>query len=115
MTPVIDKAFKAYFHQATRSVALYQGDCEWSGLSVLQDKDMDSYGPVLITGSVGTARMDVSGGQLTWDNDRFGGWVVCKAGTGIELSYWDVVTNRRIDNSLCAKVQLLTHYVEREA
>ena len=114
MSAAVDTAFKAYFDPATRSIALWQGDCEWSGLSVLQDKDMDSFGPVLVTGSVGTARMDVSGGVLTWDNDRFGGWVVCKKSAGYELSYWDVVANRHVHEA-CAKVQLLTHYVEGEA
>ena len=79
---------------------------------MILDNNLDGYGPVLITDSVGTARMDIADGQLVWRNDRFGDWLVCKNKKGgFDLQYWDVIANQQTDLTRCAKVQLLTEDV----
>lgn len=104
-------AFLAYFDVSSRSIALKQDDGKLSGLEMVQDEDRDAYGPVLIDQAVGTARLDVREGQIIWDNDRFGDWLICKDAIGkYTLSYWDVITNQGTDPVRCAKVQLLTEY-----
>jgi hypothetical protein len=83
---------------------------------MIEDKDMNELGSVFLQNSVGTARMFFRGGELLWNNDRFGSWVVCQeppagsniaAGPTYQLMWWDVITNQGIDTNWCAKVQLL--------
>lgn len=83
---------------------------------MVQDKDMNELGPVFMQNSVGTARMVFRRGELLWDNDRFGSWVVCaqpisrsspKPSYRYQLMWWDVITDQGIDTKWCAKVQLL--------
>lgn len=107
LTTSKDTAFWTYYDPTSRSVAFWQGNCLWSGLSMVLDVDMNSYGPALITEAVGTARMQVIDGELTWDNDRFGWWLVCLKNNQYQLMWWDTVTNQGIDTSICAEVQLL--------
>jgi len=102
-----DTAFWTYYDPTSRSIAFWQGNCLWSGLSMVLDVDMNSYGPALITQAIGTARMQVVDGELTWDNDRFGWWLVCQKNGQFQLMWWDTVTNQGIDTSICAEVQLL--------
>ncbi|QDS70367.1 hypothetical protein FKW77_009075 [Venturia effusa] len=47
--------------------------------------------------------------SLVWKNDRFSSWLVCRSrfdGEGVELRWWDVVSDRGIDEVMCAKVDL---------
>jgi hypothetical protein len=59
---------------------------------------------------VGTPKMSIAHGELWWDNDRFGSWLVCEGPvSGVyEWLWWDTITDRGIDAKRCAKVQLLT-------
>lgn len=68
---------------------------------------MNEWSPVFIDNQVGTARMSIAHGELIWENDRWGSWLVCKYSGHYELLYWDVITNRGIDTKMCAKVRLL--------
>lgn len=52
--------------------------------------------------------MNIDWGELEWENDRFGSWLACKENGQIELQWQDVATNQGIDQSKCAKVQLIT-------
>ncbi|KAF1983427.1 hypothetical protein K402DRAFT_406892 [Aulographum hederae CBS 113979] len=100
-------AAQGYYDMSTSSLAFWHGECDFSGLTMVLDHDMDEKGPVFINDQVGTARMAIDNNNLYWKNDRFGGWMVCKAGDQYELFYWDVITNMGVDTSQCAKVQLL--------
>ena len=75
---------------------------------------------MLFSREVGTARVGqwpeqygVNPGDtdlpIIWRNDRFGSWLACQkpvSGT-IELKWWDVITNRGVDQNGCAKVELI--------
>jgi len=103
-------AAEVYYDSSTSSIAVWNGGCDFSGLSVHVDNDMNAWSSVFIADQVGTARMSIAWGDLRWLNDRFGSWLVCiNAKTGRhELYWWDVITNMGIDTRVCAKVQLLT-------
>lgn len=88
-------------------MALWHGQCKFSGLTLHGDRDMDAYSPAFITNSVGTHRMLAAWGSVSWDNDRFAGWVACRAGSGYELKWHDAISNQGIDTAVCAKVELL--------
>ena len=90
------------------------------GLVMVRDRDQDAYGSVLFSKEVGTARIGQWPEQygvnpagvsqpIIWRNDRFGSWLVCQRPiSGVyELKWWDVITNRGIDQTGCAKVELL--------
>ena len=112
--PILDHnrttAAEFYYDSSTSSIAVWHGGCDFSGLAIHVDNDMNARSPVSISDQVGTARMSIAWGDLHWLNDRFGSWLVCiNASTGAhELYWWDVITNMGIDTSVCAKVQLLT-------
>ncbi|KKY20634.1 hypothetical protein UCDDS831_g04681 [Diplodia seriata] len=72
------KAGKFFYDSSTSSIALWHGRCQFSGLTMFGDNDMDAYSPAFINNNVGTHRMRASWGSITWDNDRFDGWVVCR-------------------------------------
>jgi hypothetical protein len=77
------------------------------GLTMNQDRDYNALGSVVYTPSVGTARMTFAGGELSWMNDRFGGWLVCDTWQGASLWWWDVVSNMGYDAQRCARVRLV--------
>jgi hypothetical protein len=103
-------AAHVYYDFSTSSVALYHGNCEFSGLKLIRDRDMTSWSPVLIGGEVGSPKMSIANGELWWDNDRFGSWLVCKdpEDGAYEMFWWDTVVDLGVDAQKCAKVMLLT-------
>lgn len=103
-----DTAGKFFYDGSTSSVALWHGKCTFSGLLMHGDDDRDAYSPAFINNSVGTHRMRAGWGSVYWDNDRFDGWVVCRAGARYELKWHDAISNLGIDTAKCAKVELLT-------
>jgi hypothetical protein len=73
------------------------------------DRDMNAYSSVFIGDPVGTGSMSIANGEMWWDNDRFGSWLVCQDNNGnFVLYWWDMITNKGIDPTKCAKVQLMT-------
>jgi hypothetical protein len=74
---------------------------------------MNSWSPVLVGDEVGSSKMSIANGELWWDNDRFGSWLICKdPGSGAYgLMWWDTITDQGIDGQKCAKVQLLTENI----
>ena len=78
---------------------------------MILDDNLDAYGDTLITNSVGTSKMSVAYNELSWLNDRFGSWVICKQRKAdSQLLWWDTISTKGIDESNCAKVSLLTEY-----
>ena len=73
------------------------------------DSNGDSLGPAYITDSVGTSGMSVINYELTWNNDRFGYWLLCNGAEAqkYELYWWDLVTNQQVDYLQCSEVQLI--------
>jgi len=62
--------------------------------------------------SVGSAKMTIANQVLIWNNDRWGSWLVCKLDDKrFELYWWDVQTNKGIDQNACAKVDLLLEWL----
>ncbi|KAF1991296.1 hypothetical protein K402DRAFT_314953, partial [Aulographum hederae CBS 113979] len=96
-----------YYDASTSSLAFYHGNCDFTGLSMDRDTDGDEMSPCFETQSVGTARMSIAYGELVWEDNRWGSWLVCQVGDRVELSWWDVITDRGIDTGYCAKVALL--------
>ncbi|KAB2576468.1 Transcriptional regulatory protein AlgP [Lasiodiplodia theobromae] len=109
------KGGKFFFDVDTTSVLLSHEQCKYSGVTMYRDSDQDAYSSVFISKDVGTHRMRVTWGSFWWDNDRFDGWVVCRAsgkgGKRYELKWHDAINSMPIDTSKCAKVDLLTESV----
>lgn len=74
---------------------------------------MDYWLPVFIQDAVGSPRMSIQDGQLSWLDDRWGSWLACedRKTNEIVLRYWDVATGQSVDFETCAKVQLITELV----
>jgi hypothetical protein len=119
-------AARFYLDKSTSSLALCCTKSEQTyGLVLVRDRDNDAYGTVHLGREVGTARVGFDGSQrhtedkrepIVWNNDRFGSWLVCqRPTTGVfELRWWDVVTNRGVDQWACAKVDLLAEEIDGE-
>lgn len=75
-----------------------------------RDRDMNSWSPVLVGDETGSSKMSIAYGELWWDNDRFGSWLICKdpSTAAYQLLWWDTIVDQGIDATRCAKVQLLT-------
>lgn len=107
-------AAQAFYDANHYSIRLVHGDCSTSGLIMVQDNDMSGESPVLVAGSEGSARMSIAGGDLTWDNDRFGSWLACDFDSNgtYRLFWWDLIAGQDAD-SRCMKVTLLTEQVPK--
>ncbi|KAL9071258.1 MAG: hypothetical protein Q9157_005520 [Trypethelium eluteriae] len=105
-------AATVYYDPPTRSIAFWHGGCDWSGLTLVLDGNKDAYADALITDAIGTAKLSVAYDELTWSNDRFGSWLVCENRTvSNQLLWWDTISTKGVDESKCAKVQLLIEYL----
>jgi len=116
-------AVRFYLDSSTSSLALCCTKSEQTfGLVLIRDRDNDAYGPVRLGKEVGTARVGFENashnpedlhGPIIWKNDRFGSWLVCQRPTSgvFELRWWDVITNRGVDQWACAKVELLAEEI----
>ncbi|KAF2680600.1 hypothetical protein K458DRAFT_392652, partial [Lentithecium fluviatile CBS 122367] len=102
-----DQAYPAYYDRSVSSIQMYHDNCATRGLTMNLDDDNNAYSAAFITNAVGTAKMNIAWGKLIWENDRFGSWLACSNGDDVELLWWDVVTNQGIDQSKCAKIQLI--------
>jgi hypothetical protein len=119
-------AARFYLDTSSSSLALCCTKSEHTyGLVLVRDRDNDAYGSVQLAKEVGTARVGFDHSlrktedtrePIVWKNDRFGSWLVCQRPTSgvFELRWWDVVTNRGIDQWACAKVELLAEEITGE-
>lgn len=106
------EAYAAYYDADSSSIAFDDGTDAGRGLTLVSDDDSDAYSPAFITDGYGTARMDISWGELIWANDRFGSWLACPNGSNVDLLWWDVTTNQLVDQAICTKIQLLVENLD---
>jgi len=73
-----------------------------------RDRDYNAWSDVFVSDELGSAKMSIAYGELWWEVERFGSWLACKKDGGYKLYWWDTITDKGIDSTNCAKVQLLT-------
>lgn len=101
------RAALAQLDPHTSSIAFYLDQCHFFGLTIIKEDNLGTLSIVVVSPEIGTAKMRIKDNKLTWDNERWGGWIACKAGTKYHLSWRDLIVEKRIDTEKCAKVHLI--------